>query len=128
MKIMSLRTLSTVALGAAALTLAACNGEPESMNVGTNDPDAADLANANDAPPIPMIKASGTYRCKDNSLAVVDFMTDDLTVNYRSAKDAPIVPLIAPEVGKPFVSADGATSLEGSGDTVTVNGQSCKKG
>ena len=124
----SFRTLSTVALGAAALTLAACSDEPEPMNVGTNDPDAAELANAGDAPPIPMIKSSGTYRCKDNSLAVVDFMTDDLTANYRSTKDAPIVHLTAPEAGKPFVSADGATTLTGGGDAVTVNGQACKKG
>jgi hypothetical protein len=124
----TLRTLSIVALGAAALSLAACKNEPETMNVGTGDPDAANLANAGDAPPIPMIKGGGTYRCKDNSLAIVDFMTDDKTANYKSAKDAPVTVLTAAEAGKPFVSPDGKTTLEGSGDTITVNGLSCKKG
>lgn len=128
MKTLPNRIFSSLALGAAVLALAACNNEPETMNTGTGDPDAANLANAAPPPPLPMIKASRTYRCKDNSLAIVDFMTDDVTAQYKASKDAPNTVLTAPEAGKAFVSADGKTTLEGNGDTVTLNGLSCKKG
>ena len=126
MKTLRNRTTIALALSATVLLLSACKSEPETMNVGTNDPMAAELANAAPVAPLPMIKASHTYRCKDNSLAVLDFMTDDVTANYRSAKDAPITPLKAPEAGKPYASADGKTTVEGQGATITVNGISCK--
>jgi hypothetical protein len=128
MKILSNRVFPTLALGAAVLVLAACSNEPETMNTGTGDPDAANLANAAPPPPLPMIKASHTYRCKDNSLIFVDFMTDETTAIFKSAKDGPVTPLTAPEAGKPYVSADGKTTVEGQGATVTYNGTSCKTG
>ncbi len=128
MKTLRNRNTLAVALSATILFLSACNSEPESMNVGTNDPMAAELANAAPLAPLPMIKASRTYRCKDNSLAVLDFMTDDVTANFRTAKDAPMTPLKAPEAGKPYVSADGKTTVEGQGPAITVNGTSCKTG
>lgn len=128
MKILPKSIFPTIALGAAALALAACSNEPETMNTGTGDPDAAELANAAPPPPLPMIKASHTYRCKDNSLIFVDFMTDDTTALFRAAKDAPPVPLAAPEAGKPYASADGKTTIEGQGDAITYNGTACKTG
>jgi hypothetical protein len=122
------RTLPSVALAAAVLGLSACNSGPETMNTGTNDPMASELANAAPPPPLPMIKSSHTYRCKDNSLIFVDFMTDEVSANFRSAKDAPITQIKAPAAGEPFVSADGAIKVEGSGATITYNGQACKAG
>lgn len=129
MKTLTLRTFSSVALGVAVIALAACKDEPESMNTGTGDPMAAELANAAPPPPLPMIKSSHTYRCKDNSLISVDFMTDDVTANFRASKDAPMTPLKAPAKGEAFVSADGKTTITGGSDNeVTYNGQSCKRG
>jgi hypothetical protein len=128
MKILNNRTFPSLALGAAILSLAACNGSPEPMNVGTSDPMDAELANAAPPPPLPMIKATHTYRCKDNGLIVLDFMTDDVTVNFKSSKEGPITQLKASEAGKPFVSADGKTTIEGSGTSVTYNGSACKTG
>lgn len=124
----SRRTAISMALCASLLTLAACNSEPDSSNMSADDPTAEELANAAPPPAVPMIKASHTYRCKDNSLIFVDFMTDDKTANFRSAKDAPVVHLAAPEAGEPFVSADGATTITGSGDEISYNGQACKTG
>jgi len=128
MKTLSTRIFSSLAIGAAVLTLAACNNEPETMNIGTGDPDAANLANAAPVELPPMLKASHTYRCKDNSLIFVDFMTDDKTANFKSAKDGPITPLSAPEAGQPFASADGKVTITGQGDAITYNGTACKTG
>ena len=98
------------------------------MNTGTPDPQAAELANAANFAPPPMIKSSHSHRCKDNSLIFVDFMTDDMTATFKSAKDAPATTLKAPEAGKPYVSADGGKTITGGGDNITYNGTSCKAG
>lgn len=123
-----LRTATSLALGTAFLALAACNSEPETFNTGTNDPMDRELANAAPVELPPMLKASNTYRCRDNSLIFVDFMTDDRTANFKSAKDGPITVLKAPEAGQPYVSEDGATTISGQGDNITYNGTACKTG
>lgn len=114
---------------AAVFVLAGCQEKTESFNDTTPDPQASELANAAPvtAPP-PMIKSSHSYRCKDNSLIFVDFMTDDLTANFKPAKDGAITVLKAPAAGQSFVSEDGATTIAGSGASVTYNGTSCKAG
>ena len=121
-------THSSLALCAAVFALSACKSEPETFNYGTNDPMEAELANAAPVELPPMLKSSETLRCKDNSLIFVDFMTDEKTANFRKEKGGAVTPLKAPEAGQPFVSADGAVKIEGSGRSVTYNGQACKAG
>lgn len=122
------RITTSLALGAVVLALAACKSEPESFNTGTNDPMDSELANAAPVELPPMLKSSHSYRCKDNSLIFVDFMTDDKTANFKADKDGPVTALKAPEAGKPFVSEDGKVTVAGTSDGVTYNGQSCKTG
>lgn len=102
---------------AALLSLAACSSEPELVET-TADPQADQLAKA---PPVqlpPAIKATKTYRCKDNSLVYVTFLADDMTAMVRDKQEEPpLATLKAPAAGEPFV-AEGF-SLSGSGDTVT---------
>jgi hypothetical protein len=126
-----IRSVAPLALCAVALGLAGCKKEPESMNIGTGDPMATELANAAPVELPPALKASKTFRCKDNSLVYVDFMSDDLTAHFKTDKAGAITNLKAPEKGQAFVSEDGATKVEGSGDPVTVTlpgkgAQSCK--
>lgn len=121
------RIITSLALGAATLALAACKSGPETFNTGTNDPMSAELANAAEVELPPMLKSSHAYRCKDNSLIFVDFMTDDKTANFKDGKDSPAVALKAPEAGQPFVSEDGKITITNDGDSaVTYNGKSCK--
>jgi hypothetical protein len=108
--------------------LAGCNSEPETFNDTVVDPQAAELANAAPVELPPMLKASKQYRCKDNSLIFVDFMTDDKTANFKSEKDGPVTVLKAEEAGKPYKSEDGSRTVTGQGETITYNGQSCKAG
>lgn len=101
------------------------------MNVGTGDPMAEQLANAAPVELPPMLRESKSYRCKDNSLAFVDFMTDGVTVHFRSKKDGPITKLKATAKGEVFASPDGSIKVDGDGDTVTITmpgkaAQACK--
>jgi membrane-bound inhibitor of C-type lysozyme len=117
--------LRTAALGAA-LTLSACNQEPDAAGADAE-------ANArNIAAPVvmpPAIASSYTYRCKDNSLVQIDFMTDDKTAMLRAPKDGPTITLSAPEAGKPYVSGEHVVTGKGKEIIVTLPGkssQSCR--
>ena len=118
------RSLPLAAL-AATLALAACGGNSSNTSAGN---DAAANVTA-PAPKLLMIKASKIYRCKDNSVAYVDFMSDDQTANLKTTKDGKPTVLKAEKAGDPF--KDGETSLTGNGDQVTLalpgkGSQSCK--
>ncbi len=105
---------------AAALSLlSACNqnDEPEVVG-GPADPMAQQLANAAPVELPPSVKESHQYRCKDNSLIFVDFMSDDKTVNLRTEKDGAPTKLVAANPGEPF-TAEGY-SVEGAGKQITV--------
>jgi len=84
-----------VALGACEQQTIDPNKEPQA--------NAANIAAPVEAPP--MIQASRTYRCKDNSLLYADFYTND-TVQVRSAKDQPPTILTA-AAGQPPYTAEG---------------------
>lgn len=105
---------------AAALSLlSACNqnDEPEVVG-GPADPMAQQLANAAPVELPPSVKESHQYRCKDNSLIFVDFMSDDKTVNLRLKRDSAPTKLVAANPGEAF-TADGY-SVEGVGKEITV--------
>lgn len=106
-------------LAAAALvSLAACKPAPEEVDTRAPDPMASQLANAAPVVVPPSIKASVSFRCKDNSLIFVDFLSDDKGASLRTAKDGPITFLKAPEPGQPF-TADGY-KLTGTPKAVTL--------
>ena len=99
--------------------LAACNknDEPEVVG-GPADPMAAELANAAPVELPPSVKANKQFRCKDNSLIFVDFVSDDKTAQLRTEKGGTATTLKAAEVGQPF-TAEGF-SVSGTGDDVTI--------
>ena len=114
---------------AAVLLLAACNSEPETVTGGTADPDAAQVAAA---PPVqlpPMVTASRTYRCKDNSLVYIDFFNNG-TATYRTEKEgAPQATLTSAEEGKPYTFDGYSVSSSGTQISLTAPGKgttSCK--
>jgi hypothetical protein len=102
---------------AAVFLLAACNSGPETVTTGTADPDAAKVAAA---PPVqlpPMMTASRTYRCKDNSLVYIDFFNNN-TAAYRTEKEGKATTLTAEAEGKPY-KLDGY-SVSGSGTEISL--------
>lgn len=127
------------------LALAACN-KTETPAEG----EAATETAAAPAMPIempPAITASGTYRCADNTILYVDFLgkneAADIRVGEKSAIAIRVTPPTATEAAGtpptaaeaapagPLKSADGATSLSGSGAQINVKladkgAQTCK--
>jgi len=93
----------------APLALLAVLGACEQHTIDPNADERANAANAANAAASveapPMIQASHTYRCKDNSLLYADFYTNG-TVQVRAAKDQPPTILTA-AAGQPPYTAEG---------------------
>ena len=111
------RTLTIIALVASA-ALAGCNNEDHTIvgGPGSDEPPA----NA-DAAPVelpPAIAASKTYRCKDNSLAYVDWLSDGTARIKKDRNDVGTIVTPGGE-GSPLTGDPKAAS-------VSLNGQSCK--
>ncbi len=136
----------------AMLALAACNKSETTATPAEGDPSAV----ATPAAPVelpPSITASGTYRCADNTILFVDFLGANVAADIRvgdktsaatrvaQAKvEAPVAPVdgtapAAPAAeaapAGPLKSADGETSLSGSGKQINVKlagkgAQTCK--
>jgi len=109
----------TLAAAAALIALSACS-KPQPEVVDTNpDPMAAELANR---PPVelpPAIKSDKSFRCNDNSLAMVTFFQGDKQVSVRLKEgDTPTV-LRAPEAGQPY-TAEGGWKLTGDESNITL--------
>ncbi|QGP78789.1 hypothetical protein [Sphingobium sp. CAP-1] len=111
--------LPLIAVASVAL-LSACNknDEPEVVG-GPADPMAQQLANAAPVELPPSVKANKQYRCKDNSLIFVDYMSDDKTALLRTEKNGTATSLKAAEAGQPF-TAEGGFEVKGSGNDVTI--------
>jgi hypothetical protein len=110
---------------AAFLALAACGNETIDGNA---DPQANAANTVAPVAPPPMIQASRTYRCKDNSLLYADFYTND-TVQVRSAKDQPPTVLTAAAGQPPYVAEGYSLSANAAQISYTAPGkgnQSCK--
>jgi hypothetical protein len=122
------KTLSLAAAAslAGALALSACN-KPETID-GNDDPQAEALRNAAPVEAPPMIQASRTYRCKDNSLLYADFYTNN-TAHVRDKKDAPGATLTAAAAGQPYTAEGYSLSANAPQISYTAPGkgtQSCK--
>jgi len=114
----NLRLPLAAASVAALVILGACHREPTVIEVGPPDTQAEDLAKAKPVQLPPSIVASKAYRCKDNSLVYVDFMSDQKSAVLRMKKGGEATPLSATEPGKPF--AGNGYSVSGSGSTITL--------
>ena len=96
--------LYAASLGAL-LALGAC--KPTTVVANQNDdPQAAQLKNAPPVAPPPMIMASRTYRCDDNSLVYADFYTNN-TVSVRTQKEPGSGTILTAADGKPPYTAPG---------------------
>ncbi|MEA2998307.1 MAG: hypothetical protein QOK17_140 [Sphingomonadales bacterium] len=91
---------------AALLALGACNNKPTTVIAKEDDPQAEQLKNAKPVAPPPMIQASRTYRCKDNSLLYADFYTNN-TVSVRTRKEGGTPTVLTAADGKPPYTAPG---------------------
>ncbi|OYY91092.1 MAG: hypothetical protein B7Y45_05240 [Sphingomonas sp. 28-66-16] len=112
------KTLPIAAAAIALCALAACENKTETVTTQAPDPQAAELAKA---PPVelpPAMKASVTFRCKDNSLVYVDFFSGDKQALLKTEKGGTPIKLTAEKAGDALV-ADGY-SLTGTPKSITL--------
>ncbi len=81
--------------------------------------DAATAANAAEVVLPPSIIASKSYRCKDNSVVYIDWLSDG-SARAKTDKAGRATPIKVGEAGTPSLNGDATAA------TVTYNGQSCK--
>ena len=116
----------------AAAALAGCHPQ----TIDPNQDKSADDTNVTTNAPIalpPSIVASKIYRCADNKVVYVDYLSDNKSANIRTEQDGTPTQVTAPEAGKPMTAA-GGFSLTGNAAspataTIAVPGhsaQSCK--
>src|SRR5690348_11153117 len=104
---------------AAAAALAGCNKENHTIVAGPpGDEDNNMAANANVQLP-PSIIATKLYRCADNSVVTVDYLSDNKSANVRAGKDTTSTQVTAPQPGQPMTAA-GGYSVEGSQNSSTA--------
>jgi len=98
---------------AAAAALAGCNKEDHTIvagpDVGESGTNSA--ANANVQLP-PSIVATKLYRCADNSVVTVNYLSDNKSANLRAGENGSLVQVISAEPGQPM-TAEGGYSVEG---------------
>jgi hypothetical protein len=109
------RTITILSLAAAAAALAGCGNENHNIVSGGEPEDTNAPSNAGVQLP-PSIVSSKIYRCGDNKLIYVDWMSDN-SARVKKTRD---------EVG--VVVAPNAPELKGNAQagSITYNGQTCK--
>ena len=107
---------------AAVLFLSACGSKSQETAAApppSNDAAMAENAPANAAVVLPpSLAASRTYRCKDNSLVYVDFYSDNVSADLKTAKDGAVTKLTAAEAGKAL--SGGGYTVSGNSETATI--------
>lgn len=118
---------------ALAATLAACNNSDHDIVVGGPDYDSEINRDeqANLVLP-PSIAASKIYRCADNEIVYVDWLSDGKSANIRTEKGGHATMVSASEDGQPL-TAEGGYSLSGTASDSSARialpghpAQSCK--
>jgi hypothetical protein len=122
-------TRTPLLLLAAAAALAGCN--KESHTIGGAEAADNNVASAPVALP-PSITASKIYRCADNKVVYVDWLSDNKSANVRTEQAGSPTLVTTAEPGKPMTAA-GGYEVSGSAASATAKiaipghpSQSCK--
>ena len=106
---------------ASVAALAGCSNEDHNLvSGGPDDPMANQLANAAPVELPPSIAHSKIYRCKDNTVVYVDWLSDNKSANLRTEKNGSATQLKAAEPGA-AMTAEGGYSLSGSSTAASVS-------
>ena len=111
---------------AAAAALAGCDNQNQAESDAANQ--AANVAaNANVKLP-PAIVGSHKYRCKDNSVVSIDWLSDGTVNSARVTREGGEAVTLAQAAADGPYAAEGANLTgDAKAQSVTYNGQSCKR-
>ena len=111
---------------AAVAALAGCNNQSQAEADAANE-----AANAAAEVPIklpPAIVSSHKYRCKDNSLLAIDWLSDGTTNSARAIPDGgAAVTLTQAAADGPYTAEGASLTGDPKATTITFKGQSCKR-
>lgn len=96
--------LITLAVAAA---LAGCSNESHTIVAGPDTGEAQGAPDNSNVTLPPSIAASKVYRCADNDVVYVDWLSDGKSANIRTDQNGPPTQVSAPEIGKPMTAAGG---------------------
>ena len=108
------RNIIVVTLVAAA-ALAGCNKESQ-----TATPDVNNVVSNTPIVLPPSIAASKTYRCGDNSVVFVDWLSDNKTANVRTDPTGSPIQVVAAEPGKALIGNGLSLTGTAAGSSVTL--------
>ncbi|MEO6248107.1 MAG: hypothetical protein ABIO85_05940 [Sphingomicrobium sp.] len=108
------RILLLTALAATALS--ACDKSDHTIVAGSKEDNSTVNAAAVVLPPA--IASSQSYRCKDNSVAYIDWLDDQKTADISAKKGGPATRVVSAEAGM-AMTAEGY-SLTGTKDSTSV--------
>ena len=119
------RTL-TLCAAVAAAALAGCDQQDHTIQSGPHDPMANATAPADIKLP-PAIVASHKYRCKDNSVVQIDWLSDGTANSARVTAGEATVSLAQSEANGPYTAEGASLTGDPQASSVTYRGQSCKR-
>ena len=112
---------------AAAAALAGCNNEDHTIQAGGPADPMANISNADVKLP-PAIVASHKYRCKDNSVLAIDWLSDGTINSARvTPKGGDTIALAQAEPGSAYTAEGASLTGDPQAQSVTYKGQSCKR-
>ena len=117
------------AAAVALLALSACQQKTETVTSTAPDPQAEALANRAPVELPPAITSTKTFRCKDQSLATVNFFAGDKQVTVKIGDAVTPTLLKADKAGDPYKADGYVLSGTPAGITLTSPGkpeQACK--
>ena len=118
--------IKTLIAIAAVAALAGCNNQTQAETEAANE--AAHNAEIANVKLPPAIVASHKYRCKDNSLLSIDWLSDGTTNSARATPEGgTAVSLAQAEAGGPYTVEGASLTGDPQAQSVTFKGQSCKR-
>ena len=115
----------------AAAALAGCDTKGETIVVAPGGAEELETTEANQKANVqlpPSIVATRQYRCKDNSIVSVDWLSDGKQNSARvTPKDGSAVTLTQAEAGAAYAAQGVSLSGDPQAQSITYNGQSCKR-
>ena len=120
------RSLTIIAIVAAA-GLSACDNSDHTIIAGPNidDPMANAVQNLDSIELPPSIVASNVYRCKDNSLVYIDWLSND-SLRIKANRNEVGTTLARGEDGT-YAAEGQAVTGSAADQAITINGQSCRR-
>ncbi|WP_242150887.1 hypothetical protein [Sphingomonas sp. BAUL-RG-20F-R05-02] len=124
-----MKKLLLPAAALALVSLAACDNKPTVVSTTAPDPNAAELAKRGPVELPPMMTKEVTFRCKDQSVHIVDFFQGDKQVLIKPAKEGSVTTLTADKAGDPYKGS--GYEMTGGPDGITLTepnkpAQACK--